>query len=102
VLRQIAHDRRFVAFSMIVPAVVIYMLSTFFDAVDNPIFEPKEFVPRGRVYRPLHHLCCARLCWCASAGTHWRGCSSAATARQHHRRVCDRLLVDRHAASLVV
>ena len=45
VLRQIAHDRRFVAFSMIVPAVVIYMLSTFFDAVDNPIFEPKEFVP---------------------------------------------------------
>lgn len=45
VLRQLIHDRRFLALSMIVPIVIIYMLFLFFDAVNNPFFRESEFVP---------------------------------------------------------
>lgn len=45
VLRQIAHDRRFVMISLVVPIAVIYMLYVFFDASDNPFFEVNTFVP---------------------------------------------------------
>lgn len=44
VLSQIRHDRRFLALSLIVPVLVIYMLWIFFDSVENPIFEPDEFI----------------------------------------------------------
>jgi ABC-2 type transport system permease protein len=45
VLRQLVHDRRFLALSLIVPLALIYILYVFFDAVDNPIFKASEFVP---------------------------------------------------------
>lgn len=46
VLRQLIHDRRFLALSIMVPLVIIYMLFLFFDAVpDRPFFDPKDFVP---------------------------------------------------------
>ncbi|MFW5690952.1 MAG: ABC transporter permease [Chloroflexota bacterium] len=45
VLRQLAHDRRFVALSLVVPLVVIYMLWIFFDAAEIPFFDVNAFVP---------------------------------------------------------
>ena len=45
VLRQLVHDRRFLALSILVPVLIIYMLFLFFAAVDRPFFNPKEFVP---------------------------------------------------------
>lgn len=45
VLRQLSHDRRFVALTLVVPLVVIYMLWIFFDAVDRPLFDVQTFVP---------------------------------------------------------
>lgn len=45
VLRQLLHDRRFLALSALVPVVIIYMLYLFFDATRRPFFNPKEFVP---------------------------------------------------------
>ncbi len=44
VLRQLAHDRRFVVLSLAAPFVVIYMLDIFFDSVESPLFRPKEFI----------------------------------------------------------
>ncbi|NWF67590.1 MAG: ABC transporter permease [Chloroflexi bacterium] len=44
VLRQLAHDRRFVALSLIVPFFIIWMLNIFFDAVEFPVFRPKQFI----------------------------------------------------------
>lgn len=45
VLRQLAHDRRFLALSLVVPIIVIGMLWVFFDAVDNPFFDVTAFIP---------------------------------------------------------
>lgn len=45
VLRQLAHDRRFLALSLIVPVIVIYMLWIFFDATESPMFDETTFVP---------------------------------------------------------
>lgn len=44
VLRQLAHDRRFVALSLVVPFVIIYMLDIFFEAAQNPFVRPREFI----------------------------------------------------------
>ena len=45
VLQQLIRDRRFLALSIVVPVVVIYMLFLFFDAVNRPFFDETEFVP---------------------------------------------------------
>lgn len=45
VLRQLSHDRRFVALTLVVPLLVIYMLWIFFDAVDRPFFDVPTFIP---------------------------------------------------------
>jgi len=45
VLQQLVRDRRFLALSMIAPVVIIYMIYIFFDAVNRPLFNEKEFVP---------------------------------------------------------
>ena len=45
VLRQLVHDKRFLALSLIVPLALIYILYVFFDAVDRPFFNASEFVP---------------------------------------------------------
>lgn len=45
VLRQLAHDRRFLALSTVVPIIVIGMIWVFFDAVDNPFFDVTGFIP---------------------------------------------------------
>jgi ABC-2 type transport system permease protein len=45
VLRQLVHDRRFLALSLLVPVAIMFMLWIFFDAVDNPMFEANTFVP---------------------------------------------------------
>ena len=45
VLSQLRHDRRFLGLSIAMPVILIYMLYVFFDAVDRPFFNPKEFVP---------------------------------------------------------
>lgn len=48
VLRQLRKDRRFLAISLAMPVVVVFMLFTFFDGVDNPLIDPKRFVvPMG-------------------------------------------------------
>lgn len=62
VLLQLAHDRRFVALTLMVPLLVIYMLDIFFDsAPSNPLFRPKEFiVPMGAfLVHFLTYLLCA-------------------------------------------
>ena len=45
VLRQLAHDKRFIVLSLMVPALVIYMQWVFFNAAENPLFDEKTFVP---------------------------------------------------------
>ncbi|MDQ7025597.1 MAG: ABC transporter permease [Anaerolineae bacterium] len=45
VLRQLVHDRRFLALSLIVPVLLIYIMAVFFEAVDNPIFSADDFIP---------------------------------------------------------
>lgn len=45
VLRQLAHDRRFLALSLVMPVAVIIMIWVFFDAVDNPFFDVTAFIP---------------------------------------------------------
>lgn len=44
VLRQLARDRRFLALSLVVPLVVIYLLHVFLDAIANPLFQPAPLV----------------------------------------------------------
>ncbi|MFN8373333.1 MAG: ABC transporter permease [Anaerolineae bacterium] len=61
VLHQLARDRRFVAFTLIVPLLVIYMLDIFFESAQNPMIRPKEFiVPLGAfIVHFLTYLLCA-------------------------------------------
>jgi ABC-2 type transport system permease protein len=44
VLGQLRRDPRFVGLSLLMPVVIVYMLSLFFDGVDVPIFKPQKFV----------------------------------------------------------
>ncbi|MBK8026900.1 MAG: ABC transporter permease [Chloroflexi bacterium] len=44
VLSQLRHDPRFVALSLLMPVLIVYMLSLFFEGVDVPIFRPEQFV----------------------------------------------------------
>ncbi|MCB9450637.1 MAG: ABC transporter permease [Anaerolineaceae bacterium] len=44
VLRQLRRDRRFVAISLVMPVVIVYMLYLFFEGVESPIVNPKQFV----------------------------------------------------------
>jgi ABC-2 type transport system permease protein len=47
-LAQLVGDRRFVVVSTVVPVVVIYLLSVFWDALDTPLLEQSRFaVPGG-------------------------------------------------------
>jgi len=43
-LRQLRHDHRFLALSLVAPVLVIYLLKLFFDSVENPVFKPQQFV----------------------------------------------------------
>ncbi len=48
VLRQLRHDHRFVALTLMVPVAVIYVLYIFFDSLENPLFSATPFVvPMG-------------------------------------------------------
>jgi ABC-2 type transport system permease protein len=48
VWQQLRHDRRFLALSLAVPVIVIYLLKVFFDSAENPMFDPTSFVvPMG-------------------------------------------------------
>jgi ABC-2 type transport system permease protein len=60
VLRQLQHDRRFLALSIIAPLAVVYMLYLFFDAVDRPFFNPNDFVPPVAAF--LVHFLTYMLC----------------------------------------
>lgn len=44
VLGQLRHDRRFIAFTLVVPLAVVYVLFIFFDALENPMFDATQFV----------------------------------------------------------
>ena len=44
VLSQLRRDPRFIGLSLLMPVVVVYLLSLFFEGVDVPIFKPEEFV----------------------------------------------------------
>ncbi|MBL8134724.1 MAG: ABC transporter permease [Anaerolineae bacterium] len=44
VLSQLRRDPRFVALSLLMPVLIVYMLSLFFEGVDVPIFQPEKFV----------------------------------------------------------
>lgn len=43
-LRQLAHDPRFVALTLIAPMVIIYFLKLFFDTLESPMFKPTQFI----------------------------------------------------------
>lgn len=43
-LRQLLHDRRFLALSLIGPVVIIYFLKLFFDTLESPVFKPTQFI----------------------------------------------------------
>ena len=45
VLRQVAHDRRYLALLFVVPVLEIAMVWIFFEAVDNPFFDTSQFIP---------------------------------------------------------
>lgn len=48
VLRQLRHDRRFVALTLIMPVAVMYIMYVFFDSLQNPFFSPTPYVvPMG-------------------------------------------------------
>lgn len=44
VLRQLSRDRRFLAMSIAVPLVIIYMLYLFFEAAERPFFDVQTFI----------------------------------------------------------
>ena len=44
-LRQLRHDRRFLALTLLVPLIIMALLWIFFDAVDNPFFDVAQFIP---------------------------------------------------------
>lgn len=44
VLGQLRRDPRFIGLSLLMPVVIVYMLSLFFEGVDVPIFKPQQFV----------------------------------------------------------
>lgn len=44
VLHQLRHDRRFVAFTLVVPIAIIYVLFVFFDSINNPFFDATPYV----------------------------------------------------------
>ena len=44
VLRQLKHDRRFIALSLVVPVAIIYVLYVFFDSLNNPLLNTNTYV----------------------------------------------------------
>jgi ABC-2 type transport system permease protein len=49
-LRQLRHDRRYLALQLVVPLVVVALLWVFFDAAANPFFDVKQFIPPVGAY----------------------------------------------------
>jgi ABC-2 type transport system permease protein len=43
-LRQLLHDRRFLALSLVGPVLIIYFLKLFFDTLESPVFKPTQFI----------------------------------------------------------
>lgn len=55
VLRQLRHDKRFIALSLVVPIAVIYVLYIFFDSIDSPFINPIDYAfPLGAFF--VHFL----------------------------------------------
>lgn len=44
VLRQLKHDKRFIALSLVVPIAIIYVLYIFFDSLKSPLFSATNYV----------------------------------------------------------
>lgn len=44
VLRQLMRDRRFLLFSLVIPGLVVGMLWVFFEGLENPFFNIREFI----------------------------------------------------------
>lgn len=61
VLRQLALDRRFLAFSLVAPLIIIYFLKLFFDGLASPLFDPASYVvPVGAfIVHFITYLLCA-------------------------------------------
>lgn len=62
VLRQLAHDRRFLGLSLVAPVLIIYMLKLFFDSAESsPFFQPTQFiVPVGAfIVHFITYILCA-------------------------------------------
>lgn len=49
-LRQLRHDRRYLALQLVVPLVVVALLWVFFDAAANPVFDVEQFIPPVAAY----------------------------------------------------
>jgi ABC-2 type transport system permease protein len=49
-LRQLRHDRRYLALQTVVPLVVVALLWVFFDAAANPVFDVAAFIPPVAAY----------------------------------------------------
>jgi ABC-2 type transport system permease protein len=50
VLHQLAADLRFVAVSLIIPLVIVFLLKVFFDAIDVPMFDQTRFAVPGAAF----------------------------------------------------
>lgn len=50
VLRQLRADPRFVAVSLVIPLVIIFLLKVFFDAIDVPMFDQTRFAVPGAAF----------------------------------------------------
>jgi ABC-2 type transport system permease protein len=44
VLRQLVHDRRFLALALVAPLLIIYLLKVFFDSFASPFFQTSRYI----------------------------------------------------------
>lgn len=61
VLRQLRHDRRFLALSLLAPLLIVYCLKLFFDTLASPTFQPTRYImPVGAfIVHFITYLLCA-------------------------------------------
>lgn len=50
VLRQLFNDRRFLALSILVPVIIVFIMDIFFDAVSNPVLNITSFILPGGAF----------------------------------------------------
>lgn len=60
-LRQLVHDRRFMALSLVAPLAIVYFFKLFFDGLASPMFQPTRYtVPIGAfIVHFITYLLCA-------------------------------------------